>query len=187
MSDDPVQETPSAFDRYVVPEIPLLYRVARSLTDQPSDAEDLVQDTLIRAYRAIERFDGAHPRTWLLTILRHTHLNRMRGKRAILLHDGASDESLESVLDRLAKPSPSAEEVVVDATFEDAVSAALGMLSERHRHVVELVDVQGLSYQVAADRLGIPRGTVMSRLHRARARIREQLAESGVAPKARRT
>jgi len=175
--------SPTAFDNYVVPEIPVLYRVALSLTGQPADAEDLVQDTLIRAYRAIDRFDGAHPRAWLLTILRHTHLNRIRGRSAVLLYDGHGEDSLEATLDRLATPSPSAEEVVVDATFEAEVAEALGALPEKHRRVVELVDIQGLSYQAAADLLGVPRGTVMSRLHRARARIREHLAASGVAPK----
>jgi len=61
-----------------VPEISVLLRVATSLTGQPADAEDLVQDTLIRAYRAVDRFDGEHPRAWLLTILRNTHVNRAR-------------------------------------------------------------------------------------------------------------
>lgn len=175
----------AAFDRYVTPEIPVLYRVARSLTHQPSDAEDLVQDTLIRAFRAIDRFDGAHPRAWLLTILRHTHLNRIRGKSAVLLFEG-EDGSVEATLERLAKPSPSAEEVVVDDMFEAAVADALRALPQKHGQVVELVDIQGLSYQAAAEHLGVPRGTVMSRLHRARARIREQLAKAGIVPKARR-
>ncbi|MGM0386699.1 MAG: RNA polymerase sigma factor [Actinomycetota bacterium] len=186
MTDAAEHGQSTAFDRYVVPEIPVLYRVAISLTGQSADAEDLVQDTLIRAYRAIDRFDGAHARAWLLTILRHTHLNRIRGKSAVLLYDGPDDNSLEATLDRLATPAPAAEEVVVDDMFEAAVSTALDALPEKHRQVVDLVDIQGLSYQTAADRLGVPRGTVMSRLHRARARIREQLAESGIAPKARR-
>lgn len=172
----------TAFDHYVVPEIPVLYRVALSLTGQPADAEDLVQDTLIRAHRAIERFDGAHPRAWLLTILRHTHLNRVRGKSAVLLFDG---DTAEATFDRLGTAAPSAEEVVVSATFEAGVAAALASLPEKHRQVVTLVDIEGLSYQAAADALGVPRGTVMSRLHRARARIREQLAADGLAPKRR--
>lgn len=67
-----------AFRTHVEPEIEVLLRVARTLTGSSADSEDLVQDTLIRAYRAIEGFDGAHPRAWLLTILRHTHLNSHR-------------------------------------------------------------------------------------------------------------
>ncbi|MFH5822900.1 RNA polymerase sigma factor [Georgenia sp. AZ-5] len=169
-----------AFNRYVVPEIPVLYRVALSLTGQPADAEDLVQDTLVRAFKAVDRFDGAHPRAWLLTILRHAHLNRVRGRRPLLLRDGESVErNLESSGDWVA----SAEEVAISEEFEAAVAEALEGLSDRHRAVVTLVDIEGLSYQEAADVLGVPRGTVMSRLHRARARIRATLDVAGLAPR----
>lgn len=170
----------SAFDQYVVPEIPVLYRVARSLAGQPADAEDLVQDTLIRAYRAIDRFDGAHPRAWLLTILRHTHLNRVRVRSAVLLADG---DGVAATIDRLNTASPAAEEVAVGDLFEAVVDEALVALPDKHRRVIQLVDIDGLSYQEAADVLGVPRGTVMSRLHRARARIRTRLAAAGLAPR----
>lgn len=170
----------SPFDRYVVPEIPVLYRVALSLTRHQADAEDLVQDTLIRAYRAIDRFDGAHPRAWLLTILRHTHLNRVRVRSAVLLADG---DGVADTLDRLGTPAPPAEEVVVSEMFEGVVAQALAELPEKHRQVVQLVDIEGMSYQEAADAIGVPRGTVMSRLHRARARIRVRLTAAGLAPR----
>jgi RNA polymerase sigma-70 factor, ECF subfamily len=170
---------PTAFDKYVVPEIPVLYRVALSLAGQPADAEDLVQDTLIRAYRAIDRFDGAHPRAWLLTILRHTHLNRVRGRRAVLVREG---DSVEATLETVGNPFPSAEEVVVSETFEAVVAEAMAALPEKHRQLVSLVDIEGLTYQEAADALGVPRGTVMSRVHRARARIRTRLVAAGLAP-----
>ena len=171
--------SPSAFDVYVVPEIPVLYRVALSLARQPADAEDLVQDTLVRAYRAIDRFDGAYPRAWLLTILRHTHLNRVRVRSAVLLADG---DSVASSLDRLGTATPAAEEIVVGEMFEAVVAEALAGLAAKHRQVIQLVDIDGLSYQEAADVLGVPRGTVMSRLHRARARIRTRLTAAGLAP-----
>jgi hypothetical protein len=76
-----------AFARWVVREIPVLLRVATSLTCQPADAEDLVQDTLIRAYSAVDRFDGEHPRAWLLTILRNTHVNRARRRLPVLFRE----------------------------------------------------------------------------------------------------
>lgn len=76
----------AAFAEHVLP------HVALSLTGQSADAEDLVQDTLIRALRAVERFDGAHPRAWLLTVLRNTHLNRLRGRRPVLMREGESPE-----------------------------------------------------------------------------------------------
>lgn len=67
-----------AFARYVLPEIDVLYRVARSITRHDADAEDLVQDTMLRAFRSIDRFDGRHPRAWLLTIMRNAQINRVR-------------------------------------------------------------------------------------------------------------
>lgn len=75
------------FADYVLPEVDTLYRAALSLTRNHADAEDLVQDTLLRAYRSIDRFDGRHPRAWLLTILRNAHINRQRRPRPELLHD----------------------------------------------------------------------------------------------------
>ncbi len=136
------QRSRLAFDHNVVPEIPVLYRVALSLTGQPADAEDLVQDTLIRAFGAVERFDGAHPGAWLLTILRHTHLNRVRGRKAVLLRDG---ESVELTLERVGTPEPSAEQAVVSDLFESVVGEAWAALPDKHREVVTLVDIDGLS------------------------------------------
>lgn len=148
----------AAFDRVVVPEIGRLLGAARTLTREQSAAEDLVQETLLRAYRALCRFDGRHPRAWLLTIMRNAFYKDARRKR----------------------PQP-AEVAPVDAdhadlvAFDDALTRALAALPEAQRDVVVLVDVEGLAYAEAAAALGIPVGTVMSRLHRARAGLREQL------------
>lgn len=173
-----------AFNSYVLPEIEVLLRVALVLTEQPADAEDLVQDTLIRAYRACERFDGAHPRAWLLTILRHTHLNRLRGRRPVLLDDPQDWEREYSWPGSRREDTP--EEIVIGATFDTAVSQALASLPRAQRLVVTLVDVDGLTYAEAAQALGVPEGTVMSRLHRARAAVRVQLTAAGLAPAASR-
>ena len=100
----------------------------------------------------------------------------------MLLRDG---ESVELTLERVGKPAPSAEEVVVSDQFEAVVAEALAALPEKHKQVVTLVDIDGLTYQEAADVLGVPRGTIMSRLHRARARIRTRLTAAGLAPKRR--
>lgn len=169
-----------AFAKYVLPEVETLYRVALSLTHHHADAEDLVQDTLVRAYRAIDRFDGRHPRAWLFTILRNTHINRQRRQRPELLHDP------DTTLARLEAAEPgagNAEDHVMDLTFDSVVETSLQDLSPKHRQVVELVDIDGLTYEEAADTLGVPVGTVMSRLHRARRHMRNQLAEAGVAPR----
>jgi RNA polymerase sigma-70 factor (ECF subfamily) len=168
----------AGFARYVEPEIELLYRVAVTLTGQHADAEDLVQDTLIRAYRAVDRFDGAFPRAWLLTILRNTHRNRARARHPVVLRDDPQDSGL---LDAPAG-GPSTEDLVVGEQFDAAVVEAVRALADKHRAVVRLVDIDGLSYAEAAQALGIPRGTVMSRLHRARAQIRTRLVAAGLVP-----
>lgn len=168
----------AAFASYVLPEMQLLYRVALRLTGQAADAEDLVQDTLVRAYRALDRFDGAYPRAWLLTILRNTHVNRGRRQRPLLLR---TDEMTVTEVGVVPLSVPSSEEVVLSEQFEAVVVEALATLSDKYRSAVELVDIEGLSYQEAADRLGVPRGTVMSRLHRGRAHIRSRLKATGLA------
>ncbi len=164
-----------AFAAYVLPEVEVLLRVARSLTRNPADAEDLVQDTLLRAYRAIDRFDGRHPRAWLLTILRNAHANRARQRRPEVLSD---EEARRAV----APPGDEPEAVVLAGTFDAAVEQAFGALPERFRRVVELVDLGGLTYQEAAVTLDVAVGTVMSRLHRGRRRIRAALEEAGLGP-----
>lgn len=167
-----------AFERHVLPEIEVLLRVARSMTRNHAEAEDLVQDTLIRAYRGIDGFDGRYPRAWLLTILRNTHINRNRRRRPELLRDqDATLERLES------DSSDDRADVLVEQTIDGEILAALDTLSDDFRRVVELVDIDGLSYPEAAEVLGVPVGTVMSRLHRARRRIRDRLDRTGLAPR----
>ncbi|MEU8824452.1 RNA polymerase sigma factor [Streptomyces sp. NPDC048636] len=172
---DPDTHQQRMFAQYVLPEIEVLLRVAMSLTAQRADAEDLVQDTLLRAYRAVGRFDGRHPRAWLLTIMRHAEVSRSRQRRPRLLDD--PDTELERLTPSLdATP----EELVVDTAFDEAVDAAFTALPLRDQQVVRLVHVDGLSYAEAAQVLDVPKGTVMSRLHRARKRIRNQLLATGL-------
>jgi RNA polymerase sigma-70 factor, ECF subfamily len=166
-----------AFERYVVPELDVLFRVAMSITRNRADAEDVVQDTLLRAYRGIDRFDGRHPRAWLLTILRNAQINRVRRKRPELLRD--PDAAMERLADT-SEQGGGVEDTVVDSTFDAAVETAYERLPEKFRSVVELVDLGGLSYQESADILDVPVGTIMSRLHRARGRIRKDIEAAGI-------
>ena len=163
------------FNEYVVPELDVMYRVAYSITRNKVDAEDLVQDTLLRAYRAIERFDGRYPRAWLLTIMRNAQVNRVRRKRPELMHD--PDKTMAQQADESAEAAD-AETQIMDQTLSAPIETALNSLPDKFRSVVELVDINELSYKEAADVLGIPVGTVMSRLHRARRNIRQQLEAS---------
>lgn len=178
---DPDQATDTSinsdgFRRQVVPELPVLLRVARRITGDPTDAEDLVQETLIRAYRAIDRFDGRHPRAWLLTILRNTWRNMNRRARPHLLD---SEDIILSVPAAGPDGRSGAEEQVLDGVLDAELASALRALPHNHRAVVVLVDIDGLTYQEAADVLGIPPGTVTSRLHRARRRLRKRLEQRG--------
>lgn len=171
---NPTSPSPArSFDAFVGPHLDVLLRVAGSLCRNTHDAEDLVQDTLIRALKGLDGFDGAYPRAWLLTIMRNANINRNRRHRPGLLHD-ATDLAGEA--DRRNPASPSAEDVAATRAPAPWIADALGRLSPRHLQVVQLVDVDGLTYDEAAAALGIPVGTVMSRLHRARHRMRAHLA-----------
>lgn len=169
-------ERADAFDRWVVPELETLYRVALALTRDHAEAEDLVQDTVLRAFRGLDGFDGAHPRAWLLTILRNTHISRHRRRRPGLLDD-------PDRIDMLAEPTSTEsgpEFYALAAVFDARVEAAFGSLTVDHQVAIRLVDMDGLSYQEAADVLDVPIGTVMSRLHRGRKKIKRKLAGSGL-------
>jgi RNA polymerase sigma-70 factor, ECF subfamily len=170
----------TAFERFVLPEIEVLLRVANSLTRNHAEAEDLVQDTLIRAFRGIDGFDGRYPRAWLLTILRNTNINRNRRRRPELLRD--PDAATGQLT---ASPAEDRTDAFVDDDFDAEIVRALDALDEPFRRVVELVDIDGLSYAEAAAFLDVPVGTVMSRLHRARSRIRDRLDRAGLAPRRR--
>lgn len=143
-----------------------MLRVALSLTAQPADAHDLVQETLLRAWRSFDTFDGAHPRAWLLTIMRNANRNAARTRRP----DPVDPSAIAA--DARAATAPSAEETATAATWDCAVAAGLASLKPEVRRLVLLVDVDGLSYAETASVLGIPEGTVMSRLHRARKKIK---------------
>ncbi|MEO6414041.1 MAG: sigma-70 family RNA polymerase sigma factor [Pedococcus sp.] len=162
-----------AFREYVEPELEVLLRVAHSLTGNTADAEDLTQETLIRAYKAVSRFDGRHPRAWLLTIQRRTHLNMHRRQRPDTVADWDALRNTRPAFG--AKEHPSAEDEVVDRALHHSLTQALADLEPRFRQTLWLVDVDDLSYADAAAVLGVPVGTVMSRLSRARDRVRRHL------------
>lgn len=165
-------EDQDGFTRYVVPELEVMLRVARSITGNPTDADDLVQDTLMRAYRSIDRFDGRYPRAWLLTIMRNAQINRVRRKRPTLLRD---PEATLAVVANTDSDGQTPESAVLDQTFDSAVERALKAIPAQFREAIYLVDIDGLSYNEAAAVLDVPVGTIMSRLHRGRKLIRNDL------------
>jgi len=162
-----------AFRVHVEPEVDVLLRVAHTLTGSWAEAEDLTQECLIRAWRAVDRFDGAHPRAWLLTILRHTNSNMHRRRRPDTVEDVGLLTGARPAFDAVPQPTP--EEQVMGTVLTADLERAVAALDERFRTAVLLIDVDGLTYAEAAAILDVPVGTVMSRLSRGRQRLRAEL------------
>ncbi len=157
---------PEAFDRDAVAQFPGVQRAARRLTRNASDAEDLVQETYVRALRGAEHFRaGTNLKAWLLTILRHVHLNRRRQfARAIVEIDGTKVDQFAETAEHGDTP----ERRLLSRMLDERLRAANESLPLSLRQTLWLRDMEELSYAEIASRLGIPLGTVMSRLARAR-------------------
>lgn len=164
----------AAFERYVRPEIWRIEAAAHRLTWRPTEAEDLLQETLLRAYRAMDRFDGRYPRAWLMTILRNTHINGLRRRRP----EPVDDERLALHSPLWTSTSWFSPDEAVEVRLDAKLAAAWRLLPLPQRAVIALVDVDGHSYASAAAVLGIPVGTVMSRIHRGRHRLRGLIEQS---------
>lgn len=169
----------SDFEKEVLPHLDALYSAALRLTRSPEDAEDLVQDAVLKAFRFYDRFEaGTNFRAWLQRILINTFINRYRraarerkafeGPMAQPVGDGVMSRA---ALRRLREPVSEAERRLLAAEIE----AALERLPEEYRLIVLLADVEELTYREIAEVLGCPIGTVMSRLHRARGAMKTQL------------
>ena len=168
------------FEREVPPLLPGLYSSALRMTRNPADAEDLVQETFLRAYRGFAGFrEGTNLKAWLYRILTNTFINSYRKKQRepVTVADGDIEDWY--LYDRLAARSAeaSAETVVLDAMPDEDVQAALDALPEQFRMAVLLADVEGMSYKEIAEAMDIPIGTVMSRLHRGRKSLEKALWE----------
>ncbi|BBY78008.1 RNA polymerase sigma factor [Mycolicibacterium parafortuitum] len=175
---DPVLQR---FERDVLPLTDQLYRAARRYTGNAIDAEDLVQETMMKSYRAFHQFeDGTNVRAWLFRIMTNTWIKshrRAECRPKEVLSDELTDAQLHAQLNHSSTGSASAELAALEALGDDEVRDALGALRTEQRLVVYYADVEGLSYQEIADVLDIPKGTVMSRLHRGRRALRSLLAD----------
>jgi RNA polymerase sigma-70 factor (ECF subfamily) len=169
------------FERDVLPLLPSLYSAALRLTRNPSDAEDLVQETYLRAYRGFSGFqEGTNLRAWMYRILTNTFINSYRKRQR--QPQTVSDEDIEDwyLYDRLggSAAEESAEASVLERIPDEDVQRALEALPEQFRMAVWLADVEGFSYKEIAEILDVPIGTVMSRLHRGRKSLQKALWES---------
>ena len=168
------------FEHEALQHLDALYRTALRMTRNPSDAEDLVQDALVRAYRFYDRFEpGTNFRAWLFKILTNTYINSYRRKQGrpqessledtedFFLYNQLSSDASERVTD--------VEDTVLDRLGADAIQRAIDQLPPQFRTTVQLADVEGLSYAEVAEATGVAKGTVMSRLFRGRRLLQRAL------------
>ncbi|MGH2579729.1 MAG: sigma-70 family RNA polymerase sigma factor [Actinomycetota bacterium] len=176
--DDPALR--ERFEREVLPLLPNLYSAALRMTRNPADAEDLVQETYLRAYRGFSGFEeGTNLRAWMYRILTNTFINSYRKKQREPVTVQEDDLDEWYLFDKLGESGvePSAEAEVIRSMPDEDVQKALEALPEGFRLAVLLADVEGFSYREIAEILGIPIGTVMSRLHRGRRALEKALWE----------
>lgn len=169
------------FARDALPFLDQLYGAAMKMTRNPQDAQDLVQETFAKAFASFATFtEGTNLKAWLYRIMTNSYINVYR-KRQREPHLGAVDEledwQLGGAESTTAMSSRSAEAEAIDRTPSGVVTEALNALPEDFRIVVYLADVEGFSYQEIADIVERPIGTVMSRLHRGRSKLRQSLGE----------
>ncbi len=166
--------------------MPALYSAALRMTRNPSDAEDLVQETYLRAYRSFSTFaEGTNLKAWLYKILTNAFINSFRARKRRPDEIDVEDVEALYLYRRLrAQSSPdsgrSAEEEVLERITDTEVKAAVESLPDSFRIAVLLADVEGFSYREIADIMDVPIGTVMSRLHRGRRALQKALLKYAV-------
>jgi RNA polymerase sigma-70 factor (ECF subfamily) len=178
----PTEPTPGSdarFEQDVLPYLRQLYPAALRMTRNASDAEDLVQETFAKAYAGFHQFrPGTNLRAWLHRILANTFINAYRKKRhePVQALGGSFQDDWQVSADPLSPPVRSAEAEAMERLADSDILRALRDLPEDFRMAVYLADIEGYPYKEIAEIMGTPIGTVMSRLHRGRARLRQKLA-----------
>jgi RNA polymerase sigma-70 factor (ECF subfamily) len=162
----------TAFDQAVLPHLDAAYNLARWLTRNNQDAEDVTQEACLRAFKYWKGFSGRDSRSWLLAIVRNTFYSwlRQRSDQPVLTDDGEMDGTAGS--------TPDPETTLIRNVDRNTLRAALEDLAVEFREAIVLREMEGLSYKEISDIAGVPIGTVMSRLARARKRLQIYLAKT---------
>lgn len=191
MSDDPVasvetdEERAARFERDALPYLDHLYGAALRMTRNPADAEDLVQDTFVKAFAAFESFtEGTNLKAWLFRILTNAYINTYRKKQRQPRQTGTDeldDWQMQHTQAYATGQLRSAEAEALDRLPNTVINDALAEVPEDFRVAVYLADVEGFSYKEIAEIMGTPVGTVMSRLHRGRKILRTLLEDYAIA------
>lgn len=184
-TDETESERAARFERDAMEYLDQLYGAAMRMTKNPADAEDLVQETYLKAFAAFDSFtEGTNLKAWLFRILTNTYINIYRKKQRQPVSSTASDEledwQLAEAESHTSTGLRSAEMEALDHIAATEVVEALASLPEEYREAVFLADVEGFAYKEIAEIMETPVGTVMSRLHRGRKLLKEKLTEYAI-------
>lgn len=178
VADETPEQRVARFETTAMEYLNQLYAAAMRMTRNPQDAEDLVQETYLKAFSSFDKYqEGTNLRAWLYRILTNTYINIYRKKQRD--PDAVSTDDLvdAQIGEHTGLVEQSAELSALEQLPSDDIKAALEKLSYERRMTIYYADIEGLAYQEIADIMDCPLGTVMSRLHRGRAQLRDLLAD----------
>jgi RNA polymerase sigma-70 factor, ECF subfamily len=182
LPENVTEEDRKRFQRDALPLLDSLYAGALRMTRNPADAEDLVQETMLRAYRSFDRFEpGTNLKAWLFRIMTNAYINTYRKRQREPLkvsQDDIEDFDLyQELKNHDSAYSATPESIVLDNLLDSDITQAIDDLPEQFRMAVILSDLEGFTYAEMAEIMGVPMGTVMSRLHRGRKALQKRLLD----------